>query len=153
MTVHEKKAAQLFRAGYNCAQATFCAFADEIGMDADFAARLSSSFGGGMGRMREVCGAVSGALMALGAFRGYDDMGDAELKKAHYARVQNIMKGFADEMGSYVCRDVLKVLGAQEPSPTPRTEEFYRVRPCVKCVMCAARLVDTQILGLKDSEE
>ena len=63
------------------------------------------------------------------------------------------MKGFADEMGSYVCRDVLKVLGAQEPSPNPRTEEFYRVRPCVKCVMCAARLVDTQILGLKDSEE
>lgn len=153
MTLHEKKAARLFMDGYNCAQATFCAFADEIGMDAACAARLSSSFGGGMGRMREVCGAVSGALMALGAFTGYDDMSDMELKKAHYARVQNIMNGFAGEMGSYVCRDVIKVLGAQEPNPTPRTEEFYKNRPCVKCVMCAARLVDTQILGLSDAED
>lgn len=153
MTEHEKKAAQLFRAGYNCAQATFCAFADEIGMNVDTAARLSSSFGGGMGRMREVCGAVSGALMALGAFKGYDDVSDIELKKAHYASVQNIMKSFESEMGSYVCRDVIKVLGAQEPNPTPRTEEFYKARPCVKCVMCAARLVDTQILGLGDAED
>lgn len=153
MTIHEKKAAQLFMDGYNCAQATFCAFADEIGMDMDFAARLSSSFGGGMGRMREVCGAVSGALMALGAFRGYDDMGDMELKKAHYARVQSIMKSFAGEMGSYICRDVIKVLGSQEPTPAPRTEEYYKARPCVRCVKCAARLVDVQILGLSDTEE
>ena len=152
MTVHEKAAADLFRSGYNCAQATFCAFAAEMGMDIDTAARLSSSFGGGMGRMREVCGAVSGALMALGAFKGYDDVSDIELKKAHYTKVQAIMNGFKDELSSYICRDIIKVLGAQEPAPTPRTEEFYKVRPCEKCVRCAARLVDTMILGLADEE-
>lgn len=153
MTVHEKKAEMLFRQGYNCAQATFCAFCEELGMDIDTAARLSSSFGGGMGRMREVCGAVSGALMALGALRGYDDVSDINIKMEHYARVQAIMKGFESELSSYICRDIIKVIGSQEPMPTPRSDEFYKKRPCVKCVRCAARLVDTQILGLCDTEE
>ena len=153
MTLHELKAARLFKEGYNCAQAVFCAFADELGMDIDLAKRVSSSFGGGMGRMREVCGAVSGALMAMGCFEGYDVIGDDEIKKAHYARVQNLMKAFADELGSYVCRDIIKVIGSQPPTPTPRSEEFYMVRPCVRCVMRAARLVDTQTLGLADTEE
>lgn len=152
MTVHEKEAARLFRSGYNCAQAVFCAYASEIGMDIDTAARLSSSFGGGMGRMREVCGAVSGALMALGALKGYDDVSDIEIKKAHYVKVQAIMKGFEQELSSYICRDIIKVLGAQEPSPTPRTDEFYKARPCEKCVRCAARLLDTLYLGLTDED-
>ena len=152
MTVHEKKAEMLFREGYNCAQAVFCAFADELGMDVKAAARLASSFGGGMGRMREVCGAVSGALMALGGIQGYDDTEDQEQKKAQYAKVQAIMRGFEAELGSYICRDVIKVLGAQEPTPTVRTDEFYVKRPCVKCVHCAARLMDTLILGLGDEE-
>lgn len=153
MTVHEIKAAELFMSGYNCAQAVFCAFCDEMEMDIDMAKRLSSSFGGGMGRMREVCGAVSGALMALGYFKGYDVIGDDSLKKEHYARVQAIMKEFAAELGSYVCRDIIKVVGSQPPMPTPRTAEFYKARPCVKCVMRAARLVDIQVLGLGDTEE
>ena len=153
MTLHESKAAELFMSGYNCAQATFCAFCDEMGMDEDFAKRISSSFGGGMGRMREVCGAVSGALMALGYFKGYDVIGDDSIKMEHYARVQKLMKAFADELGHYVCRDIIKVIGSQPPMPTPRTAEFYKTRPCVKCVMCAARLVDTQVLGLTDTEE
>lgn len=153
MTIHEKKAEELFRAGYSCAQAAFCAYAEELGMDIDTAARLSSSFGGGMGRMREVCGAVSGALMALGAFRGYDDIEDINIKKEHYARVQALMKAFADELSSYVCRDIIKVIGTQEPMPTPRSDEFYKTRPCVKCVRCAVRLLDTMILGLTDTEE
>ena len=143
MTLHEKKAAELFMSGYNCAQAAFCAFADELGLDNDFAKQISSSFGGGMGRMREVCGAVSGALMALGCFKGYDVIGDDKIKMEHYARVQGI----------YICRDIIKVIGAQGPMPTPRTAEFYKVRPCVKCVMQAARLVDIQVLGLTDTEE
>lgn len=153
MTLHEKKAAELFMSGYNCAQAAFCAFADELGLDNDFAKKISSSFGGGMGRMREVCGAVSGALMALGCFKGYDVIGDDTIKMEHYARVQGIMKGFANELGSYICRDIIKVIGAQGPMPTPRTAEFYKARPCVKCVMQAARLVDIQVLGLTDTEE
>ena len=78
---HEAEARRLFREGYNCAQAVFCAFCDMTGMDIDAAARLSSSFGGGMGRLREVCGTVSGALMALGAMCGYDDSADPDAKK------------------------------------------------------------------------
>ena len=115
MTLHEIKAAELFMSGYNCAQAVFCAFCDEMGMETDLAKRLSSSFGGGMGRMREVCGAVSGALMALGYFKGYDVIGDDNIKKEHYARVQALMNGFSDELGSYICRDIIKVLGSQPP--------------------------------------
>ena len=153
MTLHESKAAELFMSGYNCAQAAFCAFADEMGIEIGLAKRLASSFGGGMGRMREVCGAVSGALMALGYFKGYDVIGDDKIKMEHYARVQALMKGVADELGSYVCRDIIKVIGAQGPMPTPRTAEFYKARPCVKCVMQAARLVDIQTLGLTDTEE
>ena len=153
MTKHEIKAAELFMSGYNCAQAVFCAFVDEMNMDIDLAKRLSSSFGGGMGRMREVCGAVSGALMALGCFKGYDVIGDDSIKKEHYARVQEIMNGFSEELGSYICRDIIKVVGSQPPMPTPRTAEFYKSRPCVKCVMRAARLVDLQVLGLTDTEE
>ena len=153
MTLHEARAAELFMSSYNCAQATFCAFCDEMGMDIDFAARLSASFGGGMGRMREVCGAVSGALMALGYFKGYDVIGDDKIKMEHYARVQALMNGFAEELSSYICRDIIKVVGAQGPAPTPRTAEFYKTRPCVKCVMRAARLVDLQVLGLSDTEE
>jgi len=153
MTLHELKAAELFMSGYNCAQAVFCAFSDELGMDKELAKRISSSFGGGMGRMREVCGAVSGALMALGCLKGYDVIGDDTIKKEHYARVQQLMNGFADELGSYVCRDIIKVIGSQPPAPTPRTEEFYKTRPCVKCVMRAARLVDVQALGLSDMED
>ena len=153
MTLHELKAAELFMNGYNCAQAVFCAFCDETGIDDDMAKRIASSFGGGMGRMREVCGAVSGALMAMGSFKGYDVIGDDNIKKDHYARVQALMKDFADDLGSYVCRDIIKVVGSQPPMPTPRTAEFYKARPCVKCVMRAARLVDTQILGLTDTEE
>ena len=73
---HEEEAKRLFMQGYNCAQAVFCAFCDETGLDIDTAARMASSFGGGMGRLREVCGTVSGALLALGILRGYDDPAD-----------------------------------------------------------------------------
>ena len=149
---HGIRAAELFLEGRSCSQAVVLAFSDLTGLDNHFAAKMAASFGGGMGRMREVCGAVSGALMALGALKGYDDVSDIEIKKAHYVKVQAIMKGFEQELSSYICRDIIKVLGAQEPSPTPRTEEFYKARPCEKCVRCAARLLDTLYLGLTDED-
>ena len=80
---HAKEAERLFMEGYNCAQAVFCAFRDQTGLGLEAAARLASSFGGGIGRLREVCGAVSGALLALGMLRGYDDPQDAAAKAAH----------------------------------------------------------------------
>ena len=140
---HAKEAERLFLAGYNCAQAVFCAFCDETGLDRDAAARLASSFGGGMGRLREVCGTVSGALLALGAIRGYDDPKDPEAKKAHYRLVQEYARRFREKNGSIVCRELLKnVKVTPGQVPEARTPEFYARRPCLRLVREAAALLD-----------
>ena len=97
---HAEEAKRLFLEGYNCAQAVFCAFCDLTGLDVDAAARMASSFGGGMGRLREVCGAVSGALLALGMLRGYDDPHDPGAKAAHYRRVQEFARRFREKKGA-----------------------------------------------------
>ena len=100
---HAEEAKRLFMEGYNCSQAVFCAFRDVTGLDLDTAARLSSSFGGGMGRLREVCGTVSGALMALGMIRGYADPQDRNAKTAHYRLVQEYARLFRERSGSIIC--------------------------------------------------
>ena len=142
---HREKAAELFVNGCNCAQAVAVAFCDVTGMDPRAAAKLSSSFGGGMGRMREVCGAVSGMLMVLGALYGYDDPGEGDrAKKAHYALVQELAGKFRERNGSIICREILKN-PPSDPSPTPRTAEFYKNRPCARLVVCAAELLDEYI--------
>ena len=141
---HAEKAAELFVNGYNCAQAVVVAFSDVTGLDADFAAKFSSSCGGGMGRMREVCGAVSGMLMVAGLLYGYDTPGDDVSKKSHYQLVQSLAAGFREKYGSIVCREILKN-PPSDPSPTPRTEAFYRDRPCARCVYLAAKLLDDYI--------
>ena len=101
---HGERAEILFRQGYNCAQAAFGAFAEEAGLDPDTALRLSSSFGGGLGRLREVCGALSGIEMALGCLYGYDTPETGETKREHYARVQDLAGRFRREFGSILCR-------------------------------------------------
>lgn len=141
---HSLKAAELFMSGYNCAQTIAVAFSDVTGLDEAFSARMASSFGGGMGRMREVCGAVSGMLMVAGLLYGYDTPGDDVRKKAHYTLVQTLAGEFKKEAGSIVCREVLKN-PPSDPAPTPRTEEFYRKRPCTRMVMLAARILDEYI--------
>ena len=141
---HKMQAAQLFLDGYNCAQAITVAFSDVTGLDKDFSARMASSFGGGMGRMREVCGAVSGMLMVAGILYGYDTNGDDTAKKAHYTLVQALAGQFREEVGSIVCREILKN-PPTDPNPTPRTEAFYKQRPCSRMVMVAARILDTYI--------
>ena len=137
-------AAELFLNGYNCAQAVFVAFADLMGMEKDYAARLSSSFGGGMGRMREVCGAVSGMLMVAGVLYGYDAADGDAAKMSHYALVQNLAGQFREQVGSIVCREILKN-PPSDPAPTPRTEEFYKLRPCARMVYLAAEILDKYI--------
>lgn len=142
---HSYQAAELFLSGSNCAQAIVVAFSDVTGLEKDFAAKISSSFGGGMGRMREVCGAVSGMLMVAGLLYGYDDPGEEDInKKNHYKLVQELSGKFRDEIGSIVCREILKN-PPSDPSPTPRTEEFYKNRPCARMVMTAARILDEYI--------
>ena len=142
---HSIKAAELFVSGSNCAQAIVVAFCDVTGLEPDFAAKLSSSFGGGMGRLREVCGAVSGMLMVAGLLYGYSDPGENDSnKKAHYQLVQQLAGAFQAECSSIVCREILKN-PPSDPNPTPRTAEFYKVRPCVRMVMTAARILDEYI--------
>lgn len=140
----EYRGAQLFMEGYNCAQAVIMAFSDLIGMDEKNCAKISSSFGGGMGRMREVCGAVSGMLMVAGILYGYDGPEEGDIKKAHYARVQELAESFRKEAGSIICREILKN-PSSEPTPSPRTEEYYKQRPCVRMVILAVRAMEAYI--------
>ena len=102
---------------------------------------MASSFGGGMGRMREVCGAVSGMLLIAGMAYGYETPGDDVSKKEHYARVQYLAGRFREEIGSIVCREILKN-PPSDPNPTPRTAEFYKVRPCARMVKLAADILE-----------
>ena len=138
------QAAELFLEGYNCAQAIAVAFCDVTGLDKDFSARMASSFGGGMGRMREVCGAVSGMLMVAGLLYGYDTTDDDVAKKAHYALVQELAGQFREENGSIICREILKN-PPSDPAPSPRTAEYYALRPCARMVYSAATILEKYI--------
>ena len=147
MTVdHVQKARELFLEGYNCAQAVVCAFEDLTGFDRETSARLSSSFGGGMGRLREVCGTVSGALLVLGLLRGYSDPKDPDAKKEHYHMVQDFARRFKEINGTIICRELLqgvKVKPGNEPEE--RTPEYYAARPCLRYVGEAAQIVEEML--------
>lgn len=141
---HSDLAVDNFKAGYNCAQAVAVAFCDVTGLTPDFTAKMSSSFGGGMGRMREVCGAVSGMLMVAGLLYGYETPGDDVSKMAHYKLVQELAGKFREREGSIVCREILKN-PPSDPKPTPRNAEFYAKRPCARLVALAAEILDAYI--------
>ena len=143
MTLKEEKARALFREGYNCAQSVVGAFCDEMQMEKETALRLASSFGGGMGRLREVCGTVSGMFLIAGALCGYDAPKDYEAKKEHYERIQELAARFQAENGSIVCRELLGAAGRDNsPAPSRRTEEYYKKRPCEELVGTAARIME-----------
>ena len=143
---HAQKAEALFYEGYNCAQSVLLAFGDITGLDEKTAAALSSSFGGGLGRLREVCGAVSGASMVLGILRGYDDPTDAEAKKAHYHLIQEFAERFRKANGSIVCRELLSGVSTVEGNyPEARTESYYKKRPCVELVGDSAEILEEYI--------
>ena len=141
---HSEKALENFLNGYNCSQAVAVAFCDVTGMKAEYAARLASSFGGGVGRMREICGAVSGMLLVAGLLYGYDTPGDDVRKKEHYALEQSLAGQFRDREGSIICREILKN-PPSDPNPTPRTADFYAKRPCGRLVALAAEILDDYI--------
>ena len=135
------KAAQLFTEGYNCAQAVAVAYSDLIGLTPEFTAKMASSFGGGMGRMREVCGAVSGMFFVLSYLYGYDTAGDDESKKRLYEDVQALAGKFKESCGSIICRELLDN-PPTDPTPSPRTAEYYKARPCARMVLVAGQLMD-----------
>jgi C_GCAxxG_C_C family probable redox protein len=138
---HGIKAAELFLSGSNCAQAVVVAFCDVTGLTPEFSAKMASSFGGGMGRLREVCGAVSGMLFVLSSLYGYDTPGDDESKKVLYGQVQELAAAFREANGTIICRELLDH-PSTDPNPTPRTAEFYAVRPCARFVLTAGELMD-----------
>ena len=145
-----ERAVALFLDGCNCAQAVFVAFCDLFGMDEALALRLSSSFGGGIGRQREICGAVSGMCMVAGALWGYDDVKSPDKKAAHYALIQELCGKFREMYGSIICRELLGAKRAESsPNPTPRDAEFYRTRPCARFVGACADILEEYIAASK----
>jgi C_GCAxxG_C_C family probable redox protein len=146
MTNYCEKAKDLFKQGYNCSQAVFAAFCDKTGLDEETALKISSSFGGGMGRLREVCGAVTGMFMVVGMLYGYSDPKDNASKTEHYKLIQELANKFKEEKGSIICRELLGLgAGADKPVPELRTQEYYKKRPCAELVGCAAGIMEEYI--------
>ena len=137
-----ERAKTLFRQGFNCSQSVFAACADLYGIkDETLALRLSASFGGGIGRMRQTCGAACGMFMLAGLENGSAVEGDAEGKKRNYALVQELANKFKAENGSLICSELLGIAPKpQEPTPEARTEAYYQKRPCVEMVATAVRI-------------
>lgn len=144
-------AKEYFLAGYNCAQAVALAFCDEIGLDKALIASLTSGFGGGMGRMREVCGSVSGAVFVLSAIEGYSNPKDNERKKQLYQSIQEIGRQFKDENGSIICRELLGLStnDFDHPTPSERTAQYYKKRPCAEIVKSSANILEQYIIENK----
>ena len=151
MSIKSEKAKELFKQGYNCSQSVLGVFCEELGMDFDTAIKISSSFGGGMGRMREVCGTVSGMFMAAGlAFCTVENN-----KAEQYKIVQELARRFKEKNGSIICRELLEgVESSTSPIPSERTETYYKKRPCIELVGDATEifeefLKEKQILSTK----
>ncbi|MEG2623477.1 MAG: C-GCAxxG-C-C family protein [Clostridia bacterium] len=139
---HGARAKQLFLSGYNCAQSVFLAYQEEVGLDEATMLRLSSVLGGGMGGLREMCGAVSGMFLVMGQLYGYDDVTDKDAKAALYRQLQAMAHAFEGAHGSFVCRELLGLPEGATPAPSARTQAYYQDRPCAHLVESAARLLD-----------
>ncbi len=140
---HSELAMAYFKEGYNCSKSVFLAFCDEYDMDFETALKISSSFGAGMGRLREVCGAVSGMFMVAGLVYGYIDPKDHKKKTEHYERIQYLAKEFEDKNRSIICRELLGLgAGKDKPEPELRTAEYYKKRPCAELVGVAAEIME-----------
>jgi C_GCAxxG_C_C family probable redox protein len=162
MNIDERveKARKLFKeGGYNCCQAVVLAYNDVFGIDDRTAAAMASGFGGGRGRVREVCGSVSGMVMLAGLIKPADDPTDKAARTANYALVQELAGEFKSINGSIICKDLLglssdsaptsdSIHGIPEsPVPSDRTPEYYKKRPCEELVGISAEIVGKKILN------
>ncbi len=139
-------AEELFRMGYNCSQSVYAAFAEDLGMSVVEAAKRASPFGAGFGKLREVCGAVSGMVLVLGDLCGYQDPTDAAGKQALYALVQRLCGSFEKSEGSLICQELLGLAKGEDlAEPAVRTEEYYQSRPCVGACRRAAELLESYL--------
>ncbi len=141
------KSEELFRKGYNCSQSVFAAFADVLGMTVEEAAKIASPFGAGFGKLREVCGAVSGMTLLAGYLNGYDDPADYESKKELYRLIQKMCAEFEEREGTIICRELLGLKKGEDlGEPSVRTEEYYQSRPCIGACRTAAEIAERYLL-------
>lgn len=143
-----ERAKALFKQGFNCSQAVCAACADIYGIDEQTALRIAASFGGGIGRMRQTCGAACGMFILAGLENGSATPGDAEGKKQNYTLVQDLAAKFKQENSSLICAELLGIAPKpQEPTPEARTENYYQKRPCVEMVANAVRIYLEELKG------
>ena len=149
---YSKRARELFKQGYNCSQSVFGAFCNKTGLPFEKAVAIASSFGGGMGGQRDYCGAVTGAFMVVGALLGDYSPLDNDAKSKHYQLIRQIAEKFKGEFSTCICRELLANLPKKlEQTPLPRTDEYYKIRPCVLFVEYAAKIVE-EMLNIGISE-
>lgn len=143
----KERAVELFKEGFNCSQSVFVAFSHRFGIDEETAKKISAGLGGGVGRMRDVCGAVSGAAMVVGSIVSATDGKDADSKQKNYELVREFADRFTQRNGSVICRELLGLDVKMENSAQPekRTAEYYKKRPCVELVECAAKILEDLI--------
>ena len=153
METRKEKAVRLFKEGFNCSQSVFAAYSDIYGIDEKTALRLSSSFGAGMGRMREVCGTCSGMFLIAGLESGATEGKDSTGKKENYDMVQMLAEEFRKRNGTIICKELLGLSSPQvtaaefkDTKPEERTAAYYKKRPCVQLVEDAADILESTIL-------
>lgn len=147
MGIYSEKAVNNFREGYNCAQSVLLAFANKVGLKENEALKLASSFGGGMGRLREVCGAVSAMFMIAGILKGYTEPNNDIVKANHYKLIQDLAAEFKSKHGTIICRELLGLDETEfSPIPSARTDEYYKERPCEEFIKCVAEIVEEDLI-------
>lgn len=139
-----QRAVELFMSGYGCSQSVVAAFADLYGLDETMAKRIAAGFGGGVGRMRMMCGTVSGLVILAGLDCGQTEGDDREGKAACYKVVQELLETFKQRNGSIICAELLGLNGCPVVKttyvPDERNAEYYKKRPCAQKVESAARI-------------
>lgn len=149
-----EQAVENFKSGYNCAQSVAMAYADLYEVDLETLKKLAAPFGAGMGRLREVCGALTGAFLILGLEHPVNVPNNKPAKSANYAAVQRTALQFKDRLGSYICADLLKIgRHPQSPIPEDRNAEYYEKRPCAFCVAVAAEMLGKELIQSRKAEE
>lgn len=142
-----EEAVRTFESGYTCAQSVFVTYADLFGLDRETALKLTSPMGGGIGRMREVCGAVSSMALLAGLKEGNTDPDNEQGKERIYLLTRQLADQFKERHGTIICRELLRMEGMEESAkPSERTEEYYRTRPCSRLVATAAKIIEEILL-------
>lgn len=142
-----EKAQSLFKQGYNCSQSVALAFDEEMGLEKDMIAKIISGFGGGMGRMREVCGCVSGMVFVISSLYGYSDPKDFDSKKELYQRINQVANTFKEKNGSIICKELLGLEKKDGIVPEKRTDAYYKKRPCSELCKIAGDILENYIIN------